>query len=104
MLKSATICRPARLHGFVYMCPPEEIKQFSQSFSFLNMLVNAHLEAPVEEVIAACLRQMGQVYGEDRRAFLVAAGKELAVLLSGEYNRLKAILERIKTDETKNIK
>ena len=96
--------RPARLHGFVYICPPEEIKQFSQSFSFLNMLVNARLEAPVEEVIAACLRQMGQVYGGDRRAFLVAAGKELAVLLSGEYNRLKAILERIKTDETNNSK
>jgi hypothetical protein len=87
---------PARLHGFVYMCPQEEIKQFSQSFAFLNLLVNARMEAPVEEVIAACLRQMGQVYGEERRAFLVAAGKELAVLLSGEYHRLKAILERIK--------
>lgn len=87
---------PARIHGFVYQCTPEEIKQFSRSLSFLNMLVSARLEAPVEEITAACLRQMAEVYGEERRAFLVAAGKELAVLLSGEYNRLKAILEKIK--------
>jgi len=33
---------------------------------------------------------------EDRRAFLVAAGKELAVLLSGDFNQFKAILGRIK--------
>jgi hypothetical protein len=33
---------------------------------------------------------------EDRHAFLVAAGKELAILLSGQFNQLKAILERIK--------
>jgi hypothetical protein len=38
---------------------------------------------------------MSQAY-EDRYAFLVAAGKELAVLLGGEFNQLKAILERIR--------
>ena len=45
--------------------------------------------------MAATLRQMSGAH-EDPRAFLVAAGKELAVLLGGEFNRLKAILERIK--------
>jgi hypothetical protein len=87
--------KPARIHGFVYLCPPEEIKEFSQSFDFLNILLTTHLPVPPEELIAACLRQMSQVY-EDRRAFLVAAGKELAILLSGQFNQLKAILERIK--------
>jgi hypothetical protein len=38
---------------------------------------------------------MSQAY-EDRRAFLVAAGKELAILLSGQFNQLKAILGRIR--------
>jgi hypothetical protein len=88
--------KPARIHSFVYLCPPEEIKEFSQSFDFLNILLTTRLPVPPEELIAASLRQMSQVY-EDRRAFLVAAGKELAILLSGQFNQLKAILERIKT-------
>ncbi len=87
--------KPARIHGFVYPCPPEEIREFSQSLDFLNLLINTHLPTPVEELTAACLRQMAEVY-EDRHAFLVAAGKELAVLLSGQFNQLKAILGRIK--------
>ncbi len=87
--------KPARIHGFVYLCPPEEVKEFSQSFDFLNILLNTHLPVSSGELIAACLRQMSQAY-EDRHAFLVAAGKELAVLLGGEFNQLKAILERIR--------
>ena len=87
--------QPARIHSFVYLCSPDEVREFSQSFGFLNMLINAHLPVPIDELIAACLRQMSQVY-EDRQAFLVAAGKELAILLSGEFNQLKAILGRIR--------
>ena len=87
--------KPARIHSFVYLCPPEEVKEFSQSFDFLNMLINARLPVSVDELIAASLRQMCQVY-EDRHTFLVAAGKELAILLSGQFNQLKAILGRIK--------
>jgi hypothetical protein len=87
--------KPARIHSFVYLCPPEEVKEFSQSFDFLNILLTTRLPVPPEELIAASLRQMSQVY-EDRRAFLVTAGKELAILLSGQFNQLKAILERIK--------
>jgi len=88
--------KPARIHGFVYLCSPEEVKEFSQSFDFLNILINTRLPVAMDELVAACLRQMSQVY-EDRRAFLVAAGKELAILLSGNFNQLKAILGRIKT-------
>ena len=87
--------KPARIHGFVHLCPPGEIKEFSQSFDFLNILVNTHLPVPADELISACLRQMTQVY-ENPHPFLVAAGKELAILLSGEFNQLKAILGRIK--------
>jgi hypothetical protein len=87
--------KPARIHGFVYLCPPQEVKEFSQSLAFLDILVNSHLSVAADELISACLRQMSQVY-EDRHAFLVAAGKELAVLLSGQLGQLKAILERIR--------
>jgi len=87
--------KPARIHSFVYLCNPDDVRDFGKSFDFLNMLINTRLPVPIDELIAACLRQMSQVY-EDRQAFLVAAGKELAILLSGEFNQLKAILGRIK--------
>jgi hypothetical protein len=87
--------KPARIHGFVYLCGLEEVKEFSQSFAFLNILLNARLRVSVEEIVAAALRQMGQAY-DDPRPFLVAAGKELAVLLGGQFNQLKAILGRLK--------
>ncbi|MDD5082219.1 MAG: hypothetical protein PHU08_02475 [Dehalococcoidales bacterium] len=87
--------QPARIHGFVYQCPPGEIMEFSQSFDFLNILASAHLPVSTEELIAASLRQMSQV-NEDPRRFLVAAGKELSVLFSQDFNQLKAILERIR--------
>ena len=87
--------KPARIHGFIYLCDPEEVREFSQSFDFLNILVNAHLSVSVDELVAACLRQMSQAY-EDRHTFLVAAGRELAILLSGQFNQFKAILGRIR--------
>ncbi len=86
---------PARIHGFVYLCRPEEVKEFSQSLGFLNMLVNAHMPVSTDELVAAALRQMSQAH-EDPNTFLVAAGKELAILLSGQFNQLKAILGRLK--------
>jgi len=85
---------PARIHGFVYLCQPDEVKEFSQSFGFLNILLNASLPVPPEELIAATLRQMSLAH-EDSRAFLVAAGKELANLLSADFIRLKNILGRL---------
>ena len=86
---------PARIHGFVYRCPADEAKEFGRSLAFLNMLVSARLPVAVDEVVPAALRLMSQSQ-EDPRAFLVAAGKELAVMLGGQYNQLRAILGRLK--------
>ena len=90
--------KPARIHTFVHQCSPKEVREFSQSFDFLNMLINTNLPVSTDELIAACLRQMSQVY-QDPHPFLVAAGKELAVLLSSQLNQLKAILVRIRTTQ-----
>jgi hypothetical protein len=87
--------QPARIHSFVYLCPTAEVKDFSQSFDFLNILINTPLPISSDELIAAALRQMSQVY-EDQRGFLVAAARELAILLSGKLSQLKAILGRIR--------
>lgn len=87
--------KPARIHAFVNLCSPEEVKQFSRSFDFLDLLMNAGPQVPVEELVSATLRQMSTAQ-EDQRSFLVAAGKELTALLGGEFTRLKAILTRLK--------
>ena len=85
---------PPRIHAFVYQCPPEELREFSSSLAFLQIIIGTSLPAPVDELAAAAVRQMGLAQA-DRHAFLVRAGKELAGLLSGDFNRLKAILGRI---------
>jgi hypothetical protein len=87
--------QPARIHGFVYLCPPDGVRDFGKSLDFLNIILNAHLPVPAEELVSAALRRMSQAY-DDQRGFLVAAGKELAILLSGNLNQLNAILGRIK--------
>ena len=86
---------PARIHSFVHSCSAKEVKEFSQSFGFLNILLNANPSLPQDELVAACLRQMSRVQ-EDSHGFLVTAGKYLANLLGGDYYQLKSILERIK--------
>jgi hypothetical protein len=90
--------KPARIHGFVNYCSDDEVKDFSRSFDFLNILLKSRLELPVEEMVAAALRRMAVVYGPEKRAFLVTAGKELASLLSRDYAQLKAVLRGLKND------
>jgi hypothetical protein len=85
---------PARLHGFVYACSAEDVRAFSARFGFLHLLVNARVTVPLEELVAASLRQMSRAQENDY-AFLALAGKELAQLLGRDYSQLKAILERI---------
>lgn len=90
--------KPARIHSFVYLCPTEEVKEFSRSYGFLNILINASLEVSTDELVAAALREMSRAYPPqtDRHVFMVAAGKELATLLSGRFDLLKSILGRLK--------
>lgn len=86
--------RPPRVHSFVYLCEGDEVRRFTRSLDFLAILLGARAGS-VDEVVSACLRRAAGAH-DDERAFLVRVGKELAVLLSGELNRLNAILRRIK--------
>jgi len=87
--------QPPHVHSFVYLCPAEEVREFTQSLDFLSILLFAPERAPVDEIIGACLRQAASAH-PDRRQFLVAAGKTLAPLLRGELARLNTILTRIR--------
>jgi len=85
--------RPAKIHSFVYLCDAEEVEKFNQSLDFLSILVGVGLQA--DELIAASLRHAAAAHRAPGD-FLIRAGRELAVLLGGEINRLNTILRRIK--------
>ena len=85
--------RPARLHSFVYSCERDEIARFNGSLSYLSMLIDVPERS--NELIAAVLRNAAAACPEPRE-FLVRAGKELALMLAGDINRLNIILKRVK--------
>jgi len=87
--------KPAHIHAFVQVCSPDEIKQFSESFDFISILLNNRQAIPTEELVAAGLREMSKAQN-DPHAFLVAGGKALTSILCGDYYRLKTILTRLK--------
>ena len=87
--------RPPRLHAFVHVCDAAEVASFTAELDFLSTLLAASARGPVDELVAACLRSAAAARGGDR-AYLVAAGKELARHLAAEPNRLGAILRRIR--------
>jgi hypothetical protein len=86
--------RPPHVHSFVYLCEQDEVCRFTHSLDFLPILLGTRSVA-VDEIVAACLRQASCAH-DDQRAFLVRSGKELAILLGAELNRLNAILRRIR--------
>ena len=99
--QGAQLCRylppqPVQVHAFVYISPPEEVREFAASFDFLSLLLNnSRLQVDSGELTAAALREMSRGL-DDPHAFLVAAGKELATLLRGDYVRLRTVLGRLK--------
>ena len=87
--------RPARLHAFVHACSSDEVADFTERLDFLPTLLGSAGRAPGDELVAACVREASVARGHDR-AFLVRSGKELAVLLAMDLNRLSAILRRLR--------
>lgn len=87
--------RPPRIHAFVYDCSAAEVVAFTDRLDFLQTMITAGIRGPVDELIAACIRRAVQARNGDR-AFLVRAGKELAMLLGSEVTRLNGILRRIR--------
>ena len=84
---------PPRIHSFVYRCGEEEVRTFSESLEFVSTLLASPIGV-VDEVLASFLRQAGACHPEPDR-FLTEAGRELAVLLGGQIQRLNTVLRRL---------
>lgn len=85
--------RPPQIHQAVYRCNPEQIARFCQQIEFLHTLLQV-TGVPVEELLAAVIRQCYQVLYQDR-AWLVQVGRQLSLLLREDYDRLSAIIRKI---------
>jgi hypothetical protein len=85
--------QPPQIHQAVYSCEKIEIENFTEELNFLRTLVQMN-NAPVDELIAAVLRNVYQVRKCDRN-WLVQAGRKLSLLLKDDYDRLGAILQQV---------
>ena len=86
---------PPRIYSFVYQCSGEELRTFSTSLEFIPYLLAAPIGAP-DDTIASFLRRASGHHPEPER-FLIDAGKELAILLGDQLQRLNNVLRRIPT-------
>ena len=88
--------QPPWIHTFLYTCGLEEVRTFygegDPQFDFLSLLLASY--SNTDDVLAATLRESALAF-DNPRSFLVAASKEVAVLLTGNTMRLNAIVRRL---------
>ncbi len=84
---------PPRVHTFVYVCPPEEVRRFTQRLDFVASLAGGR-DSSTDDVLAAALREAAGAY-DDPHGFLVRAGRAVALLLGSDTIRLSGILRRL---------
>ncbi|WP_287127664.1 HAS-barrel domain-containing protein [Candidatus Cyanaurora vandensis] len=84
---------PPQVHEPVRLCTTLEVARFYQNLNFLRTLLGIS-GAPVDELIAATLRQ-GYLAHDEAREWLVRAGRELSLLLKDDYDRLSTIVKRL---------
>lgn len=86
---------PPPVHYSVYECTGDELVRFTEVTDFFRTLLFAS-HIPSDELLAAVIRAAARARAGDERAYLVRAGREVASLLKDDYDRLTAILRRIR--------
>jgi hypothetical protein len=89
--------QPPPVHYSVYECAGDELVRFSEATDFFRTLLFAY-QIPSDELLAAVIRAAARARAAsgDERAYLVHAGRQVASLLKDDYDRLTAILRRIR--------
>lgn len=86
--------RPPRLHAFVDACDCAEVRALSDTPDFARQMLRASGDVHPDELIAACLAHVYTCRDNDF-PFLVRAGKQLAMLLRDDPERLAALLRKL---------
>ena len=89
--------QPPALHYSVRTCTFDQVRAFTARLTYLRLLLDAAEIAP-EHLLAAHIRQMYQVRGNDDE-WLSAAACEVAGLLKSDYERLMTVLYGIEPSE-----
>ncbi len=89
--------QPPPVHYSVYECDSAELAAFTETTDFFRTILFAY-QIPSDELLSAVIRAAARARppGEAERAYLVYAGREVASLLKDDYDRLTAILRRIR--------
>ncbi|MSQ28549.1 MAG: hypothetical protein EXR51_10525 [Dehalococcoidia bacterium] len=86
---------PPEIHQFVYTCTREQVGTFTASPGYLPLLLAATGPAG-DEAVSTFLRGASAVRSpSDAESYLVAAAKQLIVLLRGDATRLNTLLGRL---------
>lgn len=89
--------RPPRVHAFVYEADAQLVTEFFRQHDFLSIVTGTSAAVPVDELIAASLRQaLADAPTEAAHELTVRAGRALVVLLGGDPVRVGAVLRRIR--------
>src|SRR5207253_10155572 len=92
---------PPPLHYSVYTCSDAEVATFSERLDYLRTLLAAPA-ALADELVAASARLAAVARDPAAaEAFLLRVGRELAVLLRDDYDRLTAVLRRLRPEEAR---
>lgn len=86
--------QPPRLHAFVDGCDSAEVRALSDTPDFVRQMLAVSADVPPDELIAACLSHVYECRDRDFN-FLVRAGKQLALLLRDDPERLAALLRKL---------
>ena len=89
---------PPPLHYSVYRCSADEVVAFTERLDYLRTLLAAPA-ALADELTAASARAAAAARGAAGESFLLRVGRELAVLLRDDYDRLTAVLRRLHPGE-----
>ena len=89
--------QPPPVHYSVYECGDDELAGFTEHADFFRTLLFAY-QIPSDELLAAVIRSAARARADSgaERDYLVHAGREVASLLKDDYDRLTAILRRIR--------
>lgn len=89
--------QPPPVHYSVYQSDDAELVRFTETTDFFRGVLFT-FQIPSDELLAATVRAAARARAPQglERAYLVRAGREVASLLKDDYDRLTAILRRIR--------
>lgn len=85
---------PPPVHYSVEVCDTTTLRQFGTQSGYARMLLQAS-HVPSDELLAALIRAIAEAHAPHEREYLVRVGRELALLLRDDFERLRQILARL---------